>query len=88
MNAEERFIASKLTRRGFMGVTTAGALAALAGREPQLVRAETKATADSMIVLWMAGGMAQTEARPVATLSPSSRDDRSDNGQNCSSAAV
>src|SRR3954454_5452029 len=61
MNAEERFIASKISRRGFMGTTAAGALAALAGREPQLVRAETKATADSIIVLWMAGGMAQTE---------------------------
>src|SRR6266513_2947248 len=61
MNAEEKFIASKVTRRGFMGVTTGAALAALVGREPQLVRAETKATADSMIVLWMAGGMAQTE---------------------------
>ena len=44
-----------------MGVSAAGMLAALAGTEPQLVRAETRATADSMIVLWMAGGMAQTE---------------------------
>ena len=45
-----------------MGVTAAGALAALAGREPELVRAAAPAaTADSMIVLWMAGGMAQTE---------------------------
>lgn len=61
MNAEERYIASKISRRGFMGVSAAGALAALAGGEPQLVRAETKATADSIIVLWMAGGMAQTE---------------------------
>src|SRR6267143_809426 len=61
MNAEERYIASKVTRLGFMGVSAAGALAALAGSEPQLVRAETKATADSIIVLWMAGGMAQTE---------------------------
>src|SRR5882724_4249137 len=61
MNAEEKFIASKISRRGFMGCTSAGALAALAGSEPQLVRAETKATADSIIVLWMAGGMAQTE---------------------------
>src|SRR5689334_8859894 len=61
MNAEERHIASKISRRGFMGTTTAGALAALACREPQLVRAETKATADAVIVLWMAGGMAQTE---------------------------
>src|SRR5438067_6008320 len=61
MNREERYIASKISRRGFMGVTAGGALAALAGSEPQLARAETKATADSMIVLWMAGGMAQTE---------------------------
>src|SRR5437660_8937771 len=61
MNAEEKFIASKVTRRGFMGVTTGAALAALVGSEPQLVRAETKATADTLIVLWMAGGMAQTE---------------------------
>lgn len=61
MNVEEKFIASKIARRGFMSVTTAGALAALVGREPQIVRADTKATADCMIVLWMAGGMAQTE---------------------------
>jgi uncharacterized protein (DUF1501 family) len=61
MNREEQFIASKISRRGFMGVTAAGALAALTAAEPQLVRAETTATADSVIVLWMAGGMAQTE---------------------------
>src|SRR5215471_12713733 len=61
MNREERYIASKISRRGFMGVTAAGALAALAAGEPELVRAETTATADSIIVLWMAGGMAQTE---------------------------
>src|SRR5881275_2830620 len=61
MNAEERFVSSKISRRGFAGVTAAGALAALAGSEPRIARAETKATADSVIVLWMAGGMAQTE---------------------------
>ena len=44
-----------------MGASAAGMLAALAGTEPQLVRAATRATADSIIVLWMAGGMAQTE---------------------------
>src|SRR3954469_7220476 len=59
MSTDEK-LASRLTRRGFL---TAGAtLAALAGREPQLVRAEAPpATADAVIVLWMAGGMAQTE---------------------------
>jgi hypothetical protein len=62
MNAEERLIHSRLSRRRFTGATAAATLAALAGREPQVVRAaETKATADSVIVLWMAGGMAQTE---------------------------
>ena len=64
MNAEEKYIASKISRRGFMGmgVTAAATLAALAGREPQMVRAAApEATADSIIVLWMAGGMAQTE---------------------------
>src|ERR1041385_5881444 len=61
MNAEERFIASRISRRGFRGGGAAGALAALAGSEPRLARAETRATADSIIVRWMAGGMAQTE---------------------------
>src|SRR3954447_14726931 len=59
MRTDEK-IASPITRRGFL---TAGAtLAALAGREPQLVRAAAPAaTAEAVIVLWMAGGMAQTE---------------------------
>jgi len=62
MNAEERMIYSRLSRRRFMGATAGATLAALAGREPQMARAaETKATADSVIVLWMAGGMAHTE---------------------------
>jgi hypothetical protein len=65
MTKEERHIYSRVSRRGFMGATAAGTLAALAGREPQLVCAQTPparpATADAIIVLWMAGGMAQTE---------------------------
>src|ERR1700734_2068169 len=65
MNAEERLVASKITRRGFMGrgATAAASLAALTGTEPTMVRgaAASEATADSIIVLWMAGGMAQTE---------------------------
>src|SRR5215510_5062127 len=62
MNAAERFIVSRVNRRGFIGATVAGTLAALAGREPRLARAAApEATADSIIVLWMAGGMAQTE---------------------------
>jgi hypothetical protein len=62
MNTEDKTIYSQLTRRGFMGATAGATLAALAGREPVLVRAaQNAATADAVIVLWMAGGMAQTE---------------------------
>src|SRR5579864_210366 len=62
MNTEEKRIWSNLSRRGFIGATTGATLAALAGREPQLLHAaDQKATADAVIVLWMAGGMAQTE---------------------------
>jgi Protein of unknown function (DUF1501) len=50
------------TRREFMGATAAATLAALVGRQSELLRAEpAPATADAVIVLWMAGGMAQTE---------------------------
>ncbi|NUR55559.1 MAG: DUF1501 domain-containing protein [Acidobacteria bacterium] len=59
---EEDRIATRVTRRGFMGTTAAATLAALVGREPEIVRAAQRAaTADAIIVLWMAGGMAQTE---------------------------
>jgi uncharacterized protein (DUF1501 family) len=65
MNAEEKYISSRIGRRGFMGlgVTAPATLASLIGREPEIVRAASPepATADSIIVLWMAGGMAQTE---------------------------
>jgi uncharacterized protein (DUF1501 family) len=64
VSAEERMMAARLSRRGFVGVTAGATLAALAGREPRLVEAQgtvPTATADAVIVLWMAGGMAQTE---------------------------
>jgi hypothetical protein len=65
LSREEQRIYSRLTRRGFMGATAAGTLGALLGREPQLVRAQgtppAQVSADAVIVLWMAGGMAQTE---------------------------
>src|SRR5438067_367727 len=62
MNTEEKIISSRVSRRGFMGTTASATLAALIGREPQILRAEApKAAADSLIVLWMAGWMAQTE---------------------------
>jgi uncharacterized protein DUF1501 len=64
LSREERAIARRLTRRRFIGTTAAGTLAALAGREPRLQaagRAPIQPTADAVVVLWMAGGMAQTE---------------------------
>src|SRR5436190_4407191 len=65
MTREERLIYSNVSRRGFMGATAAATLAALAGREPLLARSQSTPaiapTADAVIVLWMAGGMAQTE---------------------------
>lgn len=63
MNKQELQIYSEVSRRGFMGATAAATLGALVAREPVLVRAAPAkpATADAVIVLWMAGGMAQTE---------------------------
>jgi uncharacterized protein (DUF1501 family) len=65
MNAEEKRIYSKVSRRGFMGTTAAATFAALGGARPDLLKAADapaiKPSADSVIVLWMAGGMAQTE---------------------------
>jgi hypothetical protein len=51
-----------LSRRDFMRGTAGAALAALAGSEPRRLTAATlPAKADIFILLWMAGGMAQTE---------------------------
>ena len=69
LTAEERRIYARVSRRGFMGATAAATLAALAGREARLrasgrhslPRRSQGQPADAVIVLWMAGGMAQTE---------------------------
>ena len=63
LSREERDVFARLGRRRFLGTTAAGTLAALAGAEPGIVHGQGrgKATADAVIVLWMAGGMAQTE---------------------------
>ncbi len=53
-----------ITRRDYMRQSAAAAMAALTSGAPRIFGAEgekPKATADSMILLWMAGGMAQTE---------------------------
>ncbi|MDB6150771.1 MAG: hypothetical protein JWQ44_2219 [Chthoniobacter sp.] len=52
------------TRRDFLKTASAATLAALASRAPQTFGAELEKiapTADTVIVLWMAGGMAHTE---------------------------
>jgi hypothetical protein len=58
-------IARTLNRRHFMQATATGTLAALLGGEPRRLWAEDihkpAPRADTLILLWMAGGMAQTE---------------------------
>jgi uncharacterized protein (DUF1501 family) len=53
----------KQTRRHFMQASAAAAMASMTGTEARLLAAPAKiaARADSVILLWMAGGMAQTE---------------------------
>jgi hypothetical protein len=65
MNREEKKILNALvSRRGFLGASASATLAALAGGSPTALWAQSekpKPTADTLILLWMAGGMAQTE---------------------------
>src|SRR5438270_7978546 len=64
MNREEQRILSAISRRDFLNVPGSAVLAALAGAEPRQAFGQTpklQPTADTVIVLWMAGGMAQTE---------------------------
>ena len=65
MNREEQRIISAIGRRGFMGASAGAALAALSGGAPRLFAQEATekiaSTADTLILLWMGGGMAQTE---------------------------
>ncbi|MBI3679915.1 MAG: DUF1501 domain-containing protein [Acidobacteria bacterium] len=60
----EKRILDSLTRREFAGATGAALLSALTAGVARPLWPQTsrpKATADTLIVLWMAGGMAQTE---------------------------
>lgn len=60
---EENEIIQSLTRRGFVGATGSALLAALSAGDARRLDAAPAppAKADTMILLWMAGGMAQTE---------------------------
>jgi hypothetical protein len=64
MNSEEKRIGSQIRRRDFLNISASAALAALAGGAPRQLAAQSpkiQPTADTVILLWMAGGMAQTE---------------------------
>jgi uncharacterized protein (DUF1501 family) len=62
-----------------MGATAGATLSALAGRAPVLGQAKLgPATADSVIILWMAGGMAQTETFDPKRYTPYSAGLKSD----------
>src|SRR6266581_3384418 len=64
MNREEKRIFSTMRRRDFLNVTASAALTALAGGAPRQLFGQApklQPTADTVILLWMAGGMAQTE---------------------------
>src|ERR1700689_1977868 len=63
MAGRETDMHADLSRRNFLRASAAAALAALVGSEARLLAGSTKIAprADSMILLWMAGGMAQTE---------------------------
>lgn len=61
----QRRLLAPLSRRDYMRQSAVAALAALTGAAPQLLANQKgpglASKADSMILLWMAGGMAQTE---------------------------
>jgi hypothetical protein len=62
MGNPQKEIFAGLSRRHFMRASAAATLAALSGRAPEpLLAQKIEPKADSLILLWMAGGMAQTE---------------------------
>jgi uncharacterized protein DUF1501 len=65
MKSEKKHLFTHLNRRQFLTHSTAATLAALTGSASRLLASETRKkiepTADALILLWMAGGMAQTE---------------------------
>ena len=71
MTTSERRMTTRLARRDFLAAMTAAGLATVAGGEPRLRADEPvehpKPTADTCILLWMAGGMARAgDVRPEA----------------------
>jgi hypothetical protein len=67
MDEAERLLLSTMDRRKFLCTSAGAMIAALVGGEPKVLGAEKadhdniEPTADTLILLWMAGGMAQTE---------------------------
>src|SRR6185436_10100281 len=68
---------SNLDRRQFLKHSTAATLAALTGSAPTLIgsdaRKKIEPSADTLILLWMAGGMAQTETFDPKAYTPFER---------------
>ncbi len=71
----EKEIRESLTRRRFVGASGAALLSALGAGSPRQLAAARKpeARADTLIVLWMAGGMAQTETFDPKAYAPFER---------------
>ena len=65
MESLRKDFSNNLDRRQFLKHSTAATLAALTGSAPRLLGSEARKkiepSADTLILLWMAGGMAQTE---------------------------
>ena len=74
MTSPKRHFCYDLDRRQFLKHSTAATLAALTGSAPRLLGSEARKkiepSADTLILLWMAGGMAQTETFDPKTYTP------------------
>jgi uncharacterized protein DUF1501 len=74
MTSPKKHFFNDLDRRQFLKHSTAATLAALTGSAPRLLGSEARKkiepSADTLILLWMAGGMAQTETFDPKTYTP------------------
>ena len=72
MNREEKRIWSSIRRRDFLNVSASATLAALTCGAPRQLfgQAKLQPTADTLILLWMAGGVAQTETFDPKSYTP------------------
>ena len=72
-NQDELRAARLMSRRGFLGCSAAASISALTGPRPALAQSYSErpaSKADCLILLWMAGGMAQTETFDPKAFTP------------------